>query len=347
MGDSSGRGWEIANPEVIGRLTGDIQQYANALGLQLTQEQLNSVVNSVFPEAQRFKEGGVYYASDREGVYQKAREFILPNLQRLQFNQQKNPAVNDQARNTVSQIFQSTLGRTPTSNELDHFSKEFSSGEVSGYDLEQFLAQTPEYLKAQSEKENQRVQQESAAARQSLDAELLKSEEETFKRALPQIMSQYMRAGRIGSSGVDAMLAKERARLAQERQGFLANAAYGDSIRAQGYRREDFVGANAQAFNQYLRQSEPAYQSRMAGVQAQNALTYQTPYNILGRQREVDDYNRQRNDYMAYLNSQKSSPLQGALRGALSGAGAGASFGPYGALAGIGLGAFGGYSASR
>lgn len=347
--NSSGRGVDLSNQEVINNLTSDINQYAAALGLDLTPEQLNEVIGKVFPDSARFKNPDpsavASYDTDRAAVYAKAKDFILPNLQRVQINQKKNPVISDTNNAAVAQVFQSVLGRDPTGNELSHFSKELANGDVSGYDLEQFLTQTPEYLKTQSEKENQRVATESSAARQALDAELLKSEEETFKRALPQIISSYMRAGRIGSSGVDSMIAKERSRLAQERQGFLANAAYNDSIRSQGYRREDFVGANAQAFNQYLRQSEPAYQNRLAGSQAQNFLNYQAPYNILSRQQEVDDYNRQRNDYLSYLSSQRGSGAQGALRGALAGATAGASFGPKGAVAGGILGAFGGYSA--
>lgn len=240
---------------------------------------------------------------------------------------------------------------------IDFLSERLAEGE-SAFEVSQFLQTTPQYLKKQADDENQRVQQESAAARQSLNDELLKGEDEAFKRAVPQIMSSFMRAGRLGSSGIESAVAKERAKLAQERQGFLANAGYQDAIRSQGYRRDDFVGGNAQAFNQYLRQSEPGYQQRFNVQNAGNFTNFQQPYNDLNRfygvqdrarerQYEIDDYNRQSSDYARYLSSQGGSGLQGALRGAMSGAGAGASFGPWGALIGGGVGAFGGYQAYR
>jgi hypothetical protein len=202
---------------------------------------------------------------------------------------------------------------------------EFLAGRLaegeSAFEVGQFLQTTPQYLKKQSDEENARVQQESAAARQSLGDELLRSEDEAFNRAQPQILAAYMRAGRLDSSGVNSAVARERAKLAQERQGFLANAAYSDSIRAQGYRREDFVGANAQAFNQYLRQSEPGYQQRFNVQDASNYAMFQQPYNNLNRQYalndaarqrqyELEDYDRQQSDYNRYMSEQRRAGRQ-------------------------------------
>lgn len=208
---------------------------------------------------------------------------------------------------------------------VDFLAERIAEGETA-FELGGFLQTTPQYLKAQSDAENLRVQQESAAARESLNEELLKGEDEAFKRAVPQIISSYMRAGRLGSSGVDAAVAKERARLAQERQGFLANAAYSDSVRSQGYRREDFVGSNAQAFNQYLRQSEPSYQQRFNVQNAANFSRFQAPYEQLNRfyslqdqararQYQLDDYAMQRSDYDRYLSQARSGNREAAMYG--------------------------------
>jgi len=216
---------------------------------------------------------------------------------------------------------------------VSFLSDRIAEGE-SAFELSQFLQTTPQYLKKQSETENSRVQEESAAARQALDAELLKSEEETFSRATPGIISSYMRAGRLDSSGLQNALAKARGDLAKERQGFLANAAYNDSIRSQGYKREDFVGANSQAFNQYLRQNEPSYQQRFNLQGVSNNLNYQQPFNNLNRyynlndqarqrQYELEDYDRQQSDFNRYLSESRKGQRESALYGLL-GAGIGA-----------------------
>ena len=210
---------------------------------------------------------------------------------------------------------------------VQFLSDRIAEGE-SAFELSQFLQTTPQYLKKQSDDENARVQTESAAARQALDAELLKSEEETFTRATPKILSAYMKAGRLDSSGLQSTLAQTRADLAKERQGFLANAAYSDSIRAAGYKREDFVGANSQAFSQYLRQNEPAYQQRLNLQDVSNNLNYQQPFNNLeryynlndqsrARQYEIEDYDRQQSDFNRYLSDSRKQSREAALYGLL------------------------------
>lgn len=258
---------------------------------------------------------------------------------------------------TAQRLLKQTFGDDFNDPDFQQFISERLAEGESAFEVSQFLKTTPDFQRKQADIENQRVQTESQAARQSLDAELLKSEEETFARATPNIISSYMRAGRLDSSGLQNALARARGDLAKERQGFLANAAYSDSIRAQGYKREDFVGGNAQAFNQYLRQNEPAYQQRFALQGASNNLNYQQPFNNLARQYsindqnrmraiEIEDYNRQQNDFYRHLNSQRGSGAQGALRGAMTGASVGTSVAPgWGTLIGAVGGAGAGYYA--
>lgn len=237
----------------------------------------------------------------------------------------KKPEVTDEHKQTVVGIYNDVFGRAPTQRELDYFGGELASG-ASPYEMETVLRNSPEYQKKLSDAETARVKQESAAARQSLADELLKQEDVAYERTLPQIIGAYMRAGRLGSSGLDAMLARTRADMAREREGRLANIAYEDAIRQQGYGREDFVNRNTLAFQNYLRQSEPRYQQQFAMQNIGNQLRYQAPFDFLSRLNQlqdartqrgygIEDYNIERNDYNRYLSEAKKSGRQNALYG--------------------------------
>ena len=233
--------------------------------------------------------------------------------------------------------------------DLQEFISERLAGGESAFELGQFLQTTPQFQEKKATAENERVKTESAGAREALNQELLKSQQEVFQRAQPSIISSYMKAGRLNSSGLNNALAQAQTELEKERQGFLANAGYNDAIRAQGYGREDFVNNNAQAFNQYLRQNEPAYQQRYAVNQAQNNLNYQQPFANLNRQYglldesrqrgyQLEDYNRQQSDFNRYLDQSRKQSKEAALYG-LFGAGIGAATGGWGMAAGAAAGA--------
>lgn len=221
------------------------------------------------------------------------------------------------ANRLISQIY----GEGANDPDLAQFLSERLAEGESAFEISQFLKTTPDYMKKQSEIENARVQEESTAARQALDQQLQQSQQEVFGRAAPNIIASYMRAGRLGSSGLNSALAQAQADLERERQGFLGNAGYQDAIRSQGYRREDFVNNNAQAFNQYLRQSEPGYQQRFNVQNAGNYANFQAPYDRLNRQYalndqarqrqyELEDYQMQQSDFNRYLSDQKKSARQ-------------------------------------
>lgn len=309
--------------DVYGRVDSRISQEAKAAGVDLSPDQIKSIRGNVL-NLQDYANVGFAYGANRDSIVNASKELILPNLFNIKTQQQQNPTVTDDFKNQAAQVVQSIYGRAGSANEIDFFAKQLAQGE-SPYELEQFLKTTPEFMKMESEKENQRVQTESAAARESLNAELLKGEDEAFQRALPEIMSSYMKAGVLNSSGVDNAIARARADLASKRQGFLAEAGYNDAIRGQGYGREDFVNRNAQAFNSYLRQSEPAYQSRFAftpGAQYQQNLGFAT--DRLNRSRSLEDYNRQQSDYERYFNQNRGDANRAAywqLGGQLLGAG--------------------------
>lgn len=230
---------------------------------------------------------------------------------------------------------------------------------MSPYEVSQFLKTTPEYMQMQTDKENARVSTEAAAARDALNQELLKSQQEVFSKATPSIVASYMRAGRLNSSGLNSALAKAQQDLESQRQSFLANAAYDTSIRQQGYNRQDFVNGQNAAYQQYLRQNNPAYQQQLNLQGASNYLNYQFPFQQLNRQyqladqstaraQELQDFMTQYSLWKQYQDENKPNPWIGALRGAMGGAGTGASLGGgWGALGGAVVGGVGGYNAYR
>lgn len=229
---------------------------------------------------------------------------------------------------------------------VDFITRLLDSGD-SPFEVSEFLQTTPQFQERKAAKENERVKTESAAARESLNQELLKSQQEVFQRAQPSIISSYMKAGRLNSSGLENALTQAQADLERERQGFLANAGYNDAIRAQGYGREDFVRNNAQAFNSYLRQNEPAYQQKFAVNQAQNFANFQQPYNNLARQYQLsdetrqrgyqlEDYNSQKSDFNRYLDQYRSQGRENAMYGLLGSVAGAGMYGLLGSVVGAG-----------
>lgn len=244
-------------------------------------------------------------------------------------------AKKDENISTARRLLQQNYGEETNDPDLEQFLADRLAEGESAFEVSQFLQTTPQYMKKQADIENQRVQTESTAAREALNQELLRSQQQVFERAQPSIISSFMRAGRLGSSGLNSALAKAQADLEKERQSFIGNAAYNDAIRAQGYRREDFVSGNNAAFQQYLRQNEPAYQQKFNVQNAGNYANFQQPWDALNRsyqlsdqarqrQYEVEDYNRQQSDYNRYMSEQRKSDRQNLpwqLLGQLGGAG--------------------------
>lgn len=232
---------------------------------------------------------------------------------------------------TAQRLLKTNFGDDFQDQDLQQFLTDRLAEGESAFEVSQFLQTTPQYMEKKSLAENERVKTESAAAREALNQELLKSQQEVFQRAQPAIISSYMKAGRLNSSGLQSALAQAQTDLEKERQGFLANAGYNDAIRAQGYGRENFVNNSAQAFNSYLRQNEPAYQQKFAVNQAQNFANFQQPYNNLNRQYQlsdqsrqrqydIEDYDRQQSDYNRYMSNANKQSREAALYGLLGSA---------------------------
>ncbi len=272
------------------------------------------------------------------GTFDESKDRFRARLETLKTEQLQNPykfaSGNEQTKfqSDAARIIKTTLGRDASPDELDFYAGKLAEGEKP-YELAQFLQQSPEFQESKAAKENERVKAESDAARGALDQQLLKSEEETFKRSLPTILSSYMKSGRINSSGVDSAIAKERADLASKRQDYIAGLGYQDAVRAQGYNRENFVGGQNQAFQKYLRDSEPYSQRTSALTQLGYTLPFQQAQDRVGRSREVEDYYRQMNDYNRYLSDSRKQSREAAMYGLAGNViGAGVSAATYGAM---------------
>jgi hypothetical protein len=255
---------------------------------------------------------------------------IRPQLERLSVKQVQqginNPTITTDQQSTVDRLMQQTLGRAATDDEKNYFAKQLANGE-SPYELQQVLQQSPEYLQRQSDLQAQKQTQEAQAARQSLNDELMKNEQTAFQQAIPDILSSYMKAGRLNSSGVDNAIAAQRAKLAQQRNDYLAQVGFQQAMQQAGYNRQDFVNNQAQAYQQFQQQQAP-YQQQQLGLS-------QLPLQQFNRQlagadqrqqREYDlaDYQRQQNDFNNYLEKSKQASQQGAmwnLGGSILGAG--------------------------
>lgn len=255
-------------------------------------------------EAEKQQAAAEASLSDPNADQAAIRDQILAIIDRQQ-NPKKYLTPDQIAKNDADakQIILQTYGADNAQDPhlIDYISNQLAGG-IHPYEVMSLLKTTPEYLDIKSKKE-----------RDVLNQELLASEDEVFKKAVPQLISSYMRAGRLGSSGLDSALANARASLAQQRQNSFA-----------GYSREDALASRNAGFQQYLRQSEPKYQQEFARNEASNYANFKAPYQALNRRYEIQDYNRQQSDFNRYLADQRRSesralPYQ--LLGSLAGAG--------------------------
>jgi hypothetical protein len=318
----------MAKAQQLNKSASDIKAEAASFGMTLSDQEAIDIRNQVDPTGM----------ADPTRLAELSRNTLITKMtadteakQKEEIDKAQNPEkyleadqLNAYKQQAATQI-QSMLGREATPEEADYFANELARG-TSAYELQGLLKMTPEYQSAQAEKERAAMAEESAAAQEELAGKMQGFSDEAFKRALPEIMGQYMRSGRINSSGVDSAIAKAKADLTQKQQEFLANTAYQNAQQQAGYRRQDFTTNAANAYNQYLRQNEPNYQQQFNLQNAGNYAAYQSPWNTLNyaqqssadltsRDREISDYYRQQNDYMNALQSQNSSNRQNAVYG--------------------------------
>lgn len=304
-GDSSGKGLEYSTQWVRDQIDPLIDKYAASLGITLTPEQKAEVLGKVvtpFTSGKGTYNGEpIVYDADRGGALEEAKNFLLPVLSQLKLNPVVTADYTKQAGDSISAV----LGRAATADEAAYFAKELAQGKTA-YELQQELMSLPEYQKTQAAKD-----------REVLGQELLAQQQLAFQKATPTIISQFMKAGRIGSSGLDAALANAQKELEQQRQGYLGQVGYQDlsSIRGNAY----------QNYNNATNQFKDIF-----GTVGQTSTNYNLLGNAIKRMNEQSDYAKQQNDYMNYLNMQNRSNERAAR------------YQMYGQIAGGGLGALGG-----
>jgi hypothetical protein len=290
VGDGEGTNY------VINSLRPTILKYGESLGLSLDESQVNALIDKLYPVGDRFKSDNS--AAERSAKLDSIAPFILPMISQLKLNPKTGNGQIEQAGNAIKTV----LGRDATPEESEYFAKELAQGKTA-YELQQELMSLPEYQKTLAAKD-----------RETLGAELLTQQQLAFQKATPTIISQFMKAGRIGSSGLDAALANAQKELEQQRQGYLGQVGYQDrsSIRGNAYNNYN------NATNQF---------KDIFGTVGQTS----TNYNLLGgaikRMNEQSDYARQQNDYMNYLNMQNKSNEKAAqyqMYGQIGAAGLGA-----------------------
>lgn len=246
------------------------------------------------------------------------QDIIANGMQNKFVEWKQNPTISPEKMagytQSINQVYQSTLGRDATPDEISYFAKHLATGETP-YELQQVLKNSPEYQQAQATLQENKYKTEAAAAREQLNTDLLRQQQEAFAKATPDIIASFQRAGRLGSSGLDAALAKAQRDLESQRQAQIANLAYQDAVRGSGYNREDFLNSQKSAFDQYIRNSQPSYNTALDLAK----LSYTTPLNAgtdyLNRYREKADYAQQQSDYNRYLSEQRKAQRESDLYG--------------------------------
>ena len=304
--------------EAINQLRAEVQTGARSSGVQLSPQEENQILANLVPNIKsQIRQGATQNSIKTELV-----PYALQGVISLDTQRKINPVAKEAHTRDAARIIQETYGRPATPDEVAFFSQEIAKGE-SPYEIAQFLQSTPEFTKKQADTENLRVKEEATAARNELSAAYDNDVAQAVKRIQPEIMSAYMRAGRFNSSGFDSALAREVAKIQQEKSSRIAGLAYEDAVRAQGYKRDDFVGANRNAFSEFIRRSDPGLQ-RQSGLQGyydQIPLSYAS--DRVARTRELDNYERQQNDFFRALSDQLRQSREASLYG-LGGAALGA-----------------------
>lgn len=186
---------------------------------------------------------------------------------------------------SVTDTFQSTLGRAPTAEELQHFSQQIQSGATDAYGLSGFLKQQPEYTNPQDQK-----------FRSGLNTELQNYDTQEFNREKGDVISAYGKNGMAPgtSPSLDYALTDLMGKIASNRSAYLANL----SSSQYGGNKDLAVGNYKNTLDQMYSQN----QQNRAVTMGQNQQFFDQ--GIQGA-----NYGRQMGDYMNYMDSQQNRPL--------------------------------------
>lgn len=231
----------------------------------------------------------------------------------------KNPAnLGKKAQDFSGQVggyYQDLLKRGATTEEVDYFGRLLASGQVTPYEIQQFIRATPEF-QTTADKE----------FRGSLSDELGGYDEKAFQRERENILSTYTKAGLQNSSALDFAMTDALSKIQEQRGNFLGQISASQYQGNKESAREDY----GRYLDNYM--GERDYSRR----RSDSTLDY-----LLERAHSGVDYERQRNDYLGFLSQQPKRSGGNPLMGAITGAGALAPTGnPWLIGAGAGLGAF-------
>lgn len=225
----------------------------------------------------------------------------------------------------VTETFRQSLGRDPTSQELEHYGGMMATNDLDAYQLAQYLGVTEEATTRKNK-----------AFRGGLSEELQGQGERYFsEKILPAIRQSFAAQGRsVDSSAYAAMLAKAAQDQNLQREQFLSNLS-----------ASQYQGNQAGARADYERLLDKYYGDQTYARQRSDYLSDA----YLRRTQELQDYNFKKQTYEDFLRRHgKRSPNKGnkgigALAGGILGAGLGIYFGRSPEAAGAGYGAGSGF----
>lgn len=211
----------------------------------------------------------------------QSRDFINQYKQRLdnspegllKKNQDKYASGKDQWDSQIASMFQNSLGRDATAAEKQHFGSLLASGEADAYGIGSFLQALPEYRNKQDTefRGQQRGEFEKADTQYYTD------------KLLPAIQAQMAQSGRsLESSGYASAMAQAAKQQAQERERYLTNLSSQQYMGRTGDARKD-------------------YESYIGQLGDNRQRNYRLTDAFTGRQNEVSDYYRKKDDYDQYL----------------------------------------------
>lgn len=214
----------------------------------------------------------------------------------------------------IGGYYQQLLSRGASNEEADYFGRLLATGQVTPYEIQEFIKATPEYQTTQDKQ-----------FRQGLESELAGYDEKAFARERENILSQYTKAGLQNSSALDFAITDALGKVQEQRGQFLSGLSaqqYGGNKAAARQDYQNYLD-RYQGGRDYERNRSDAY------------LDYLTQ-----RSDQASDYRRQKDDYLQFLAAQpkqKSGGGWGGLAGGLIGLGIGATI-PGGAGAGYQIG---------
>lgn len=222
----------------------------------------------------------------------------------------------------IGGYYQDLLKRGATKEEADYFGRLMATGEVTPYEIQQFIKATPEFQGNQDRE-----------FRSSLSNELGSYDEKAFQRERENILSSFTKAGIQNSSALDFAMTDALSKIQENRGAFLGQLS-----------ASQYQGNKEAARSDYQRYLDDYTKDRdYSRSRSDSTMDY-----LLNRAYQGLDYERQKNDYLNFLANNRGGKrsVGGQLVGGVLGATIGGfTGGPAGAGAGyqIGSGLGGGY----